>query len=115
MIVVTDTSPVCYLILIGEIEVLPKLFTQVLLPREVLDELLDDDAPLPVRTWANAPPPWISICDAPESAESGADNSMDRLQSGERATILLAESIHGAVILVDEKSARRVAAKRGLR
>ena len=61
MIVVADTSPVCYLILIGEIDVLSKLFTQVLLPREVLDELLDDDAPPPVRSWANAPPPWISI------------------------------------------------------
>jgi predicted nucleic acid-binding protein len=114
MIVVADTSPVCYL-LIGEIEVLPKLFTQVLLPPEVLSELLDDDAPPSVRTWANAPPPWISIRDAPESAKSGADNSIDRLQSGERATILLAESIPGAVILVDEKSARRVAARRGLR
>jgi predicted nucleic acid-binding protein len=35
MIVVADASPVCYLILIGEIEVLPKLFTHVLLEREV--------------------------------------------------------------------------------
>lgn len=29
MIAVTDTFPVCYLILIGEIELLPKLFSQV--------------------------------------------------------------------------------------
>jgi predicted nucleic acid-binding protein len=50
MIVVADASPVCYLILIGEIEVLPKLFTQIWLTREVLDELLDDGAPSSVRT-----------------------------------------------------------------
>ena len=64
MMVVADTSPVCYLILIGEIEVLPKLFTQMLLPRAALSELLDNDALLSVRIWANAPPPWISIHDA---------------------------------------------------
>jgi predicted nucleic acid-binding protein len=30
MIAVADTSPICYLILIGEIDLLPKLFSQVL-------------------------------------------------------------------------------------
>jgi hypothetical protein len=30
MIAVADTSPICYLVLIGEIDLLPKLFTQVL-------------------------------------------------------------------------------------
>jgi predicted nucleic acid-binding protein len=115
MIVVADASPVCYLILIGEIEVLPKLFTQLWLPREVLDELLDDGAPPSVRTWANAPPPWISIRATPENAWRSTDNSMNRLHSGERAAILLAESIRSALIILDEKSARRVAAERGLR
>jgi hypothetical protein len=32
MIGVADTSPLCYLILIGEIDVLPKLYSQVLAP-----------------------------------------------------------------------------------
>jgi predicted nucleic acid-binding protein len=114
MIVVSYASPVCYLILIGEIEVLPKVFTQIWLPREVLNELLDDNAPSLVRTWANDPPA-ISISATPKSGRSTTDNSMNRLHSGERAAILLAESIHAALILVDEKSARRVAAERGLR
>jgi predicted nucleic acid-binding protein len=39
---------------------------------------------------------------------------MEKLQAGERAAILLAESIHADTILLDEKSARRVAANRGL-
>jgi predicted nucleic acid-binding protein len=30
MIAVADTSPICYLILIGEIDLLPKLFSRVL-------------------------------------------------------------------------------------
>jgi predicted nucleic acid-binding protein len=28
MIAVSDTSPICYLILIGEIDILPKLYSQ---------------------------------------------------------------------------------------
>ena len=43
MIAVADTSPVCYLILIGEIDLLPKLFSQVLVPEAVLAELLHED------------------------------------------------------------------------
>lgn len=31
MIAVSDTSPLCYLVLIGEIDLLPKLFDQVVL------------------------------------------------------------------------------------
>ena len=38
-----------------------------------------------------------------------------RLQSGECAAILLAESIGADLVLLDEKSAHRVAVERGLR
>ena len=39
MIIVSDTSPINYLVLIGEIELLPKLFGKVVIPQAVLDEL----------------------------------------------------------------------------
>jgi hypothetical protein len=39
MIVVCDTSPVNYLVLIDEIDLLPQLFTTVVLPAGVLAEL----------------------------------------------------------------------------
>ena len=50
MIAVADTSPICYLIPIGEIDLLPKLFSQVLAPQAVLAELLHEDAPATVRS-----------------------------------------------------------------
>jgi len=56
MIAVADTSPICYLILIGEIDLLPKLFSQVLVPEAVLAELLHKDAPPAVRSWASKQP-----------------------------------------------------------
>ncbi len=106
-IAVLETSPICYLVLIGEIDILPKRYSQVLVPAAVIAELLHDDAPEPVRTWAANLPSWISAQQNP----SGAITGMEKLQAG----ILLAESIPADMILLDEKSARRVAADRGLR
>jgi predicted nucleic acid-binding protein len=48
MIAVADASPLCYLVLIGEIDLLPKLFLQVAVPQAVIAELLHEDAPAPV-------------------------------------------------------------------
>ena len=64
MIAVADTSPICYLILIGEIDLLPKIFSQVLAPRAVLAELLHEDAPAAVRGWASNLPSWICVKEA---------------------------------------------------
>ena len=52
MIAVSDTSPICYLILIGEIDTLPRLYSQVLVPAVVIAELVHEDAPGAVRDWA---------------------------------------------------------------
>jgi len=39
MIVISDTSPLCYLLLIDLIDVLPQLYGQVIVPQAVADEL----------------------------------------------------------------------------
>ena len=111
MIAVSDTSPICYLILIGEIDILPKLYSQVLVPPAVVAELLHEDAPGAVRSWAANLPSLISAQQNPVGVTVG----MEKLQAGEQAAILLAESAAADMILLDEKSARRVAADRGLR
>jgi len=59
MIVVADTSPINYLVLIGHIEILPKIYGEVLVPQAVIDELQDRDAPTEVRDWLSAPPKWL--------------------------------------------------------
>src|SRR5580658_8798674 len=55
MIVVADTSPLNYLVLLGHIDILAKIYAEVLVPQTVLDELQDSDAPAGVRAWAVAP------------------------------------------------------------
>ncbi|MGP8247058.1 MAG: DUF3368 domain-containing protein [Bryobacteraceae bacterium] len=111
MIAVTDTSPICYLILIGEVDLLPKIFSQVVAPKAVIAELLHEDAPTAVRAWTLSLPPWIAVKETPPMALS----VLERLQAGERAAILLAESMKADIVLLDEKAARRIAAARGLR
>jgi len=52
MIVVCDTSPVNYLVLIDEIDLLPQLFTAVVLPAAVLAELQHPRTPPRAASWA---------------------------------------------------------------
>jgi len=56
MIVVADTSPLNYLVLIGCIDILPQLHQKVLIPSAVRRELLSVSAPPEVRAWALNPP-----------------------------------------------------------
>ena len=77
----------------------------------MIAELLHEDAPGAVRGWAANLPSWISAQQNPVGVTVG----MEKLQSGERAAILLAESGAADMILLDERSARRVATDRGLR
>jgi predicted nucleic acid-binding protein len=111
MIAVADASPLCYLVLIGEIHLLPKLFVQVAVPQAVIAELLHEDAPEEIRNWALNLPAWISTAATVDVVSGG----LEKLQAGERAAIILAESIKADLILLDEKAARRAAAERGIR
>lgn len=110
MIVIADTGPVNYLILIGEIEILPALFQGVLVPPSVCEELKRPHAPDPVRTWIAQPPAWLETR-AP-SRLPGAD--LVHLGVGERDAILLAEEMGADQIIIDEIRGRREAKRRQL-
>jgi hypothetical protein len=60
-LVIADTSPINYLLLIGHIEILPALFERVILPAAVCEELKHPKAPLVVRNWVAAPPSSVDV------------------------------------------------------
>ena len=64
-LVIADTGPVNYLILIGSVEILPRLFERIVLPTAVEKELAAADAPAEVKTWIATPPAWLEIVNAP--------------------------------------------------
>ncbi len=61
MIVVADTSPINYLVLIEQIGILPSQYTRVLIPPAVFDELTHPAAPNMVRDWTQNHPAWLEI------------------------------------------------------
>lgn len=50
-IVVSDASPLHYLILTDTADLLPRLFSQILVPPAVVAELSVEETPLKVRHW----------------------------------------------------------------
>jgi predicted nucleic acid-binding protein len=69
MIVVSDTSPLNYLVLIGADQLLPSLFRRVLTPPEVLAEMQHAKAPPQVSAWAQNPPAWLEVSSPQETPE----------------------------------------------
>ncbi len=105
MIVVADTTPLNYLVLIGQIDLVPMLYQKVLLPGEVHRELLDSGAPAQVRAWASAIPSWCEVSTSPPLP----DPRLDEIDSGERDAIQLALANGINILLMDDNDGRRVA------
>lgn len=108
-IVVADTSPILYLYLIGQIELLKSLFVEVHIPSAVFNELCHSGAPESLRKWARSGPDWVNV----HSDPSLADAETARLDSGERAAIALAERLSANLLLIDERRGVRVALSKG--
>jgi predicted nucleic acid-binding protein len=111
MTVIADTSPICYLLLLGRVEVLPQLFGVVTIPVSVLRELKADGAPEMVRAWTADLPPWVEVCDDPVVEEP----AVRALDAGERAAIALAMRAPRHLLIIDEGRGRALAAALGLR
>ena len=108
MIVLSDTSPINYLILIGQIDILPAIFGRVVIPAAVLSELEHAQTPQVVRDWIGKLPTWLQV-----QSPTRVDASL-RLGRGEAEAISLAVEMHADLLLMDDRRARREAESRGL-
>ena len=112
MIVVADSTPLHYLILLDQAELLRQLYENVMIPDAVAAELCAPASPTKVSEWIAAHPPWLSVVEV--AAEDIASVS-DELDLGERAAIALAERTRAEILLIDERAGRAEAARRSLR
>jgi predicted nucleic acid-binding protein len=110
-VVIADTSPLNYLLLIGEIAILPSLYSRVFIPPEVLAELSDTDAPAEVLRWARSHPAWLQVRQVRIEHE---DLALSQLDPGERAAILLAQRETDELLLIDDAAGRSEATRRGI-
>ena len=110
MTVVSNTSPLNYLLLIGEARLIPLLFQRLHLPAAVRHELRDPAAADSVRAWAESPPDWarfhhVTPATLPAPVE---------LHPGETEAILLACELQAELLLMDELDGRAAARTSGL-
>ena len=109
MIVVSNTSPINYLLLIDQIDLLPYLFEKIIIPEVVRDEMLDPDAPPTLQQWIANPPPWLIIQAVPV-----IDATLSSLDLGEQAAITLAQTLSADLLIIDERLGRQIARERGI-
>jgi len=104
MIVVSDTSPINYLLLIHQIDLLPRLFERIIIPDAVCNEMLNEEAPSILQKWIKNPPPWLEI-----QTVSRIEPNLNRLDIGEQTAITLAQTLPADLLLIDERLGRKIA------
>ena len=112
MIVVADSGPLHYLILLDQIDLLHRFYGHVVIPDAVARELCATATPSAVSGWMACLPEWATV--APVSQEQIAAIT-DDLDLGERAAIALAGAIRADLVLIDNAAGRLEAKRRNLR
>jgi predicted nucleic acid-binding protein len=109
MIVIADTGPLNYLILIETANVLQKLYGRVIVPQAVIQELHGAGAPSEVQSWISNLPDWLEVRPDPPT-----DPTLDFLGKGESAALTLAQALASDKLLIDDRAARIEAERRHL-
>jgi predicted nucleic acid-binding protein len=110
-VVISDTSPLRYLVLISQADLLPALYTEVLIPEAVAEELNQPATPEPVRRWMVHRPAWLQV--VPLTARADLVSLPD-LDPGEHDAILLALHLKADLVIMDEREGVEEARRLGL-
>ncbi len=108
MPVVSNTSPILNLAIIGHLHLLPEQFSTVLIPEAVYTELkLDEDLPGSNDIRIAIKAGWLQV--KPIQNKPFQESLSRDLDRGEAEAIVLAIETNAKRILLDEREARRIA------
>ncbi|MDQ6762746.1 MAG: DNA-binding protein [Bacteroidota bacterium] len=111
MIVVSDTSAISNLFIIGELDLLRKVYEEIFLPKAVIDELLAlENFGLNIDSIKHAV--WIKSVEVTERVS--VVRLLSDLDLGEAKAIVLANEMHADWLLIDETKGRKIAKDAGL-
>ncbi len=102
MIVVSDTVPLRYLIFIDEVNILESLFTKILIPQAVFEDMQRPKTPQKVKDWMNSQPGWLEI----RQADISLYTPQKRIGAGQREAFALALELNADAVLLDDNGAR---------
>ncbi len=112
MIVVSDTSVISNLYLIGHLDLLQKLFTTIIIPQKVHNELLE------LRQFGVDVQPIVGAIyikvQTPEN-QALVREFLLNIDEGEAQAIVLAKEIGADLLLIDELKGRAIAEQQGLK
>lgn len=104
--VVSNTTPLINLAGIGLLDLLPRLYGNIVVPRIVVTEYQMKMNPSDPDLSALS---WLTIIE-----NAPLDPALPPLGAGETAAIALAKALSARFILIDERKARRIASNQGL-
>jgi predicted nucleic acid-binding protein len=110
-VVVSNTSPLLYLHQVGQLDLLRRLYGQLIVPAAVAAELAAGSQ-LGISVPRIEQLPWIQVKMPPERLVLRA---IVDLGAGEAEVIAIGMANPGALLLLDDALARRIAALSGLR
>ncbi|CAD5942321.1 hypothetical protein PCC9214_02006 [Planktothrix tepida] len=111
MIVVSDTSPITNLAAIGQLELLEKLYTRVLIPTAVYNEMVGVESLVPGAVEVQTLP-WI-VTQSVINYERVTEilESQENIDLGEAEAIVLSLELSADLLLMDERRGRLLAAE----
>ncbi|MEK6657979.1 MAG: DUF3368 domain-containing protein [Nitrospirota bacterium] len=112
MIVVSDTSPIMNLAVIDQLNLLEKLYQKVFIPEAVFHELLTT---LPESAAGRVIPKTLWLEKRIVANQSLVDSLILELDLGEAEAIVLAMEMKSDLLLLDERRARQVSSRLGLK
>lgn len=109
MIVISDTSVFSNLLIIDQIEILPQLFGQVMVPQAVFLELQNFTA-FDITSTLNAT--WLKVKEVGDAER--IVKLREVLDAGESEAIILATELQADLLIIDEAKGRKIASAMGI-
>lgn len=114
MIVVSDTSPITNLAAISQLNLLQQLYTHLIIPKAVYNEMVKVDQLVPGAVEVQTLP-WIQTQAVADYQQIVAiQSSQENIDVGEAEAIVLALELKADLLLMDERRGRAVATSCGL-
>lgn len=113
MIIISDTTPIISLIKINRLDLLEKLFVEVLVPNAVFKELttntlFTNEAEIVKKSS------FLKVSSVQNQKSLQLLQAVSGLDDGESEAIILADELKSNILLMDERKGRKVAQKLGI-
>lgn len=113
MIIISDTTPIISLIKINRLDLLEKLFVEVLIPDAVFKELttntlFTNEAEIVKKSS------FLKVSSVQNQKSLQLLQAVSGLDDGESEAIILADELKSNILLMDERKGRKVAQKLGI-